>query len=118
MQVQFTHLKCFIEEEGKVIAQGAREGRMFILKMNDTKDTKLDQILTYGTRAIGMFAKGYKVESDIDLWHKQFWPCQLPAVFGNANEEHCFQLVEIQWPKGPSLCRLLVKVASLIYIPK
>ena len=35
MQVRFTHLRCFIEEEGKVIAQGRREGRMFILNTNE-----------------------------------------------------------------------------------
>ena len=56
MQVRFTHLGCFIEEEGKVIAQGYRYGRIFILNTNDV-----------GT---AMFAKGQKFESDIDLWHK------------------------------------------------
>ena len=45
IQVRFTHLECFIEEEGQVIAQGCRDERMF--------------------------AKGQKVESDIDLWHKR-----------------------------------------------
>ena len=57
MQVWFTHLGCFIEEEGQVIAQGRRDGRMFILDTNDV-----------GT---AMFTKGQKVKSDIDLWHKQ-----------------------------------------------
>ena len=58
MQVPFTHLRCFIEEEGKSIAQGCREGRMFILEANDVNTA--------------MFTKGQKVESDIDLWHKRF----------------------------------------------
>ena len=53
MEVRFTHLGCFIEEEGKTILQGHREGRMFILETNDIGTTK--------------FAKGQKVESDIDL---------------------------------------------------
>ena len=53
---EFTHLGCFIEEEGRVIAQGCRDGRMFILDSTDG-----------GT---AMFAKGQKAESDIDLWHK------------------------------------------------
>ena len=53
MQVTFTHLGCFIEEEGRIITQGRREGRMFILNTNDA-----------GT---AMFAKGQKIESDIDL---------------------------------------------------
>ena len=50
MQVWFTHLGCFIEEEGQVIVQGRRDGRMFILDTNDV-----------GT---AMFTKGQKVESD------------------------------------------------------
>ena len=58
IQVRFTHLGCFIEVEGKVIAQGSRERRMFIL---ETKEV--------GTMT---FAEGQKVESDIDLWHKRF----------------------------------------------
>mgnify|MGYP007130483640 FL=1 len=53
MQVRFTHHGCFIEEEGKIIAQGRREGRIFILEMNDV-----------GT---AMFAKGKTVESNINL---------------------------------------------------
>ena len=32
MQIRFTHLGCFIEEEGKVMAQGSCEGRTFILE--------------------------------------------------------------------------------------
>ena len=57
MQVRFTHLGCFIEEEGQVIVQGRRDGRMFILDTNDV-----------GT---AMFAKGQKFTSEIDLWHKR-----------------------------------------------
>ena len=57
MEVQFTHLGCFIEEEGRVFAQGRRDERMFILDSTDG-----------GT---AMFAKGQKLQSDIDLWHKQ-----------------------------------------------
>ena len=57
MQVRFTHLGCFIEEEGRIIAQGRRDGRMSILDSSDGGTT--------------MFAKGPKVKSDIDLWHKQ-----------------------------------------------
>ena len=57
MQVRFTHLGCFIEEEGQVIAEGRRDGRLFILDSSDSGTT--------------MLAKGQKVESDIDLWHKR-----------------------------------------------
>ena len=57
MQVCFTNHECFIEEEGQIIAQGRREGRMFILDRN-----------AVGT---ALFIKGQKVESDIDLWHNQ-----------------------------------------------
>ena len=35
MQVRFTHLGRFIEEEGRVITQGRRDGRMFILDSSD-----------------------------------------------------------------------------------
>ena len=58
------HLGRFIEEEDKIIAQGRREGRMFILKTNNV-DT-------------AMFAKGQKVESDIDLWNKRFGHANFP----------------------------------------
>ena len=53
MEVRFTHLGSFIEEEGRVIAQGRKDGRMFILDSIDG-----------GT---AMFAKGQKAELDIDL---------------------------------------------------
>jgi hypothetical protein len=59
MEVWFTHLGAFIEEEGRIIARGRRYGRMFILdRTDDGPDTAL-------------FAKGQKAESDIDLWHKR-----------------------------------------------
>ena len=57
MQVRFTHLGCFIEEEGQIIVQGCRDGRMFILDTNDVGTT--------------LFAKGQKVKSDIHLWLKR-----------------------------------------------
>ena len=41
MQVWFTHLGCFIEEEGQVIAQGRRVGRIFILDTNDVGTVEL-----------------------------------------------------------------------------
>ena len=74
--VRFTHLGCFIEEEGKVIVHGHREGRMFNLNTNEVR--------------IVLFTKGQKVESDIDLWYKRFGHVNFPA-----NEEHCFLLAEI-----------------------
>ena len=52
-----THLGCFIGEKGQIIAQGRRDGRMFILKTNDV--------------GIVMFFKEQKFDSNIDLWHKQ-----------------------------------------------
>ena len=57
MQVQFTHLGFFIKEEGQIITKGRWEGRMFILDTNDINTT--------------LFAKGQKVELDIDLWQKR-----------------------------------------------
>ena len=76
MQVWFTHLRCFIEEEGKGIAQGHQEGRMFILETNDV-----------GT---AMFTKGQKVESDIDVRSRQ-----LPIALRDVDEEHPFRLAKI-----------------------
>ena len=57
MQVRFMHLGCFIKEEGQVIVQGRKDWRMFILDSSDGGTTS--------------FAKGRKVESDIDIWHKR-----------------------------------------------
>ena len=57
IQVRFTHLGCFIEDEGKIIALRRREGRMFILNTNNV--------------CTALFAKGQKIELDIDLWHKR-----------------------------------------------
>jgi hypothetical protein len=55
MEVRFTYLGALIEEEGRIIAQGRRDGRMFILdRTDDGPDTAL-------------FVKGQKAESDIDL---------------------------------------------------
>ena len=53
MQVWFTHLGCFIKEEFRIIAQGHRDGRIFILDTNDV--------------GIVMFTKGQNAKSDIDL---------------------------------------------------
>ena len=57
MQVRFDQEGCFIEKEGRIIARGRREGRMFILDSHEVKSA--------------MFAKSTKTESDIELWHKR-----------------------------------------------
>jgi hypothetical protein len=42
MEVRFTHLGAFIEEEGRIIARGRRDGRIFILdRSDDGPDTAL-----------------------------------------------------------------------------
>ena len=56
MQVRFNQGGCFIEKEGRVIARGRREGRMFILESNEVKSA--------------MFARGVKADIGIELWHK------------------------------------------------
>ena len=99
MQVRFTHLKCFIEEEGRIIAQGCQEGRMFILETNDV--------------GIAMFAKGQKVESSIDLWHKWFGHINFPRLREMQTNNIVFSL-----PKGPSLRSLPVRETSLTFIPQ
>ena len=81
MQVRFTHLRCFIEEEGQIIAQVRPEGRMFILETNDV-----------GT---AMFSKVQKVESDIDLWHKRYGHIKLLVASRNVDKEHYFRSAKI-----------------------
>ena len=86
MQVRFTHLGCFIEEEGKVIAQGRREGRMFILDTNQA-----------GT---ALYAKGQKVESDIDLWHKRFGHVNFPRLREMQTKNIVFGLPKFRGRNG------------------
>ena len=57
MQVRFNQGGCFIEKEGRLIARGQKEGRMFILESNEVKSA--------------MYAKGLKPNTDIELWHKR-----------------------------------------------
>ena len=78
MQVRFTHLECFIEEEGHVIAQGRRDERMFII---DTSDG--------GT---AMFAKGQKAESDINMWHKRIGHINYQRVHDLQSKQVVFRL--------------------------
>ena len=78
MQVRFTHLACFIEEEGQVIVQGCRDGRMFILDTDDV-DT-------------AMLAKGQKVESDINLWHKRIGHINYQRLQDLQSKEVVFRL--------------------------
>jgi hypothetical protein len=59
MVVRFTHLGAFIEEEGRIIARGHTERRMFILDRTDNGPNT------------ALFTKGQKAESDIALWHKR-----------------------------------------------
>ena len=58
MQVWFNHHGRFIEQDGRIIARGRKEERMFILDTNNV--------------GASMYAKGQKVESYIDLCHKWF----------------------------------------------
>ena len=80
MQLQFTHLGCFIAEEGKFIAQGHREGRMFILEANEVRTA--------------MFARGKKVIGYRPM-AQAVRPCQLPVASGNVDEEYRFWIAKI-----------------------
>ena len=53
MQVWFYKGDCFIEKEGRLIARGRKEGRMFILDLHEMKSA--------------MFAKGTKADTDKEL---------------------------------------------------
>ena len=81
MQVRFTNLGCFIEEEGKVITQGCREGRMFILETNEV-----------GT---AIFAKGAEGQVGYRPMAQAVRPYELPVASGNADEEHRSRITEI-----------------------
>ena len=86
MEVRFTHLGCFIEEEGRVIAQGRRDGRMFILDSTDG-----------GT---AMFAKGQKAESDIDLWHKRIGHVNYQRLQDLQSKQVVFELPKFSGRKA------------------
>ena len=86
MQVWFTHLGCFIEDKGRVIAQGRRDGRMFILDSTD------------GGSA--MFAKGQKVESDIDLWHKRIGQVNYQCLQDLQSKQVVFELPKFSGRKA------------------
>jgi hypothetical protein len=58
MQVRFNCSGCFIEDGGRVVVRGWWEGGMFILNTNNDSTV--------------IYARGQKVELDIDLWHKRF----------------------------------------------
>ena len=57
MQVRFNHAGCFIENEGWLITSRQREGQMFILDSHEVTSA--------------MYAKGFKVDIYIELWHKR-----------------------------------------------
>ena len=54
MQVPSNNGGYFIEKNGRLIARGRREGRMFILNSDEVKSA--------------MYAKGLKTEMNISLW--------------------------------------------------
>ena len=72
MQVRFNHGGYFFEKEGRLIARGRREGQMFILDSHEIKTS--------------MFAKGHKVDADIELWHKRIGHINLRKLKGMQTE--------------------------------
>ena len=81
MKVWFTHHECYIKEEGKIITQGRCVRRMFILQTIDVGTT--------------MFAKGQKIELDIDLWHKSFDHVKFPQLREMQTKNFVFGLPKI-----------------------
>ena len=57
MQVRFNNGGCFIEKDGRLIARGRRECRMFILDLNEVISA--------------MYDKGLKTETNIELCPKR-----------------------------------------------
>ena len=68
MQVRFNNEGCFIEKDGRLIAKGRRDGRLFILDSNEVKSA--------------MYAKGLKTETNIELWHKRIGHVNLQRLRG------------------------------------
>ena len=68
MQVRFNNDRCFIEKDGRVIAKGRRDGRLFILDSNEVKSAK--------------YAEGLKTETNIELWHKRIGHVNLQRLRG------------------------------------
>ena len=67
-KVDSTMVAAFIKKEGRIIARGRREGRMFIIDAHKMKSA--------------MFAKGHKVDADIELWHKRICHINLQKLKG------------------------------------
>ena len=68
MQVHFNNEGCFIEKDGRLIAKGRRDGRLFILDSNEVKPA--------------MYAEGLKTETNIELWHKRIGHVNLQRLRG------------------------------------
>ena len=69
MQVWFNDSGYFLEKEGRIIARTQREGRMFIHNSHEMKST--------------MFAKGHKVDADIDGTKKS------TTLISKSSKERC-----------------------------
>ncbi len=62
LQVRFKLDGCFVEDlknKCRLVAKGKRQGRMFML------DVEIPEV------KVSMFANGYGVVADIDIWHKR-----------------------------------------------
>ena len=72
MQVRFNNEGCFIEKDGRLIAKGWRDGRLFIPDSNEVKSA--------------MNAKVLKTETNIELWHKRIGHVNLQRLLGMQSQ--------------------------------
>ena len=82
MQVKFKQRGCFKEKNGKLIAKGKRQGRMFIL------DVDMPRKIT------AMFAEGTSVISDVEMWHKRIGHISMQTLKNMLRKD-----VVDGWPK-------------------
>ena len=71
MQVWLNNGGCIIKKKGQLIAKGWREGRMFILYSNKVESP--------------MYAKGLKVDKEIELWYKRVGHISLQKFKGKQS---------------------------------
>ena len=92
MQVRFNNEGCFIAKDGRLIARGWREGRMFILNSNEAKSS--------------MYAKGLKTETNIELWHKRIGHINSQRLFAIQSKGVIVRLPPLVSKRVDRVCEL------------
>ena len=90
MQVRFNNEGCFIEKDGRLIAKGRRDGRLFILDSNEVKSA--------------MYAKGLETETSIELWHKRIGHINLQRLRAMQSKEVVIGLPPFESKRVDRVC--------------